>query len=226
MNERFAGWKASLYRWKDAGETVWWRHGRCGQVARKDAAGRSPVHPFVPSRLLPPSAACCPIPPSHLRSPHVHTRGRALYPRNVTRITRLSLSLFFFCCCFFLFFFFSAGSPFSPLRLHLFSSPPRRDTTLRLRSRSECERAALTKLPVFVLQGIVGYCAPRVNTIIDPLHFAPRNENSFRQGGVSPPGRLSPAFYFEFLLLRHSSSQSRARECVGSLFLTIPRERH
>lgn len=44
----FAGWKASLDRWKDAGEAEWWRHGRCGQVVRKDAAGRSPVHPFPP----------------------------------------------------------------------------------------------------------------------------------------------------------------------------------
>lgn len=59
VNEWFAGWKASPSCWKDAGEAEWWRHGRCGQVARKDAAGRSPVHPFAPSRpprrRLPPS---------------------------------------------------------------------------------------------------------------------------------------------------------------------------
>lgn len=52
VDERFAGWKASPSCWKDAGEAEWWRHGRCGQVARKDAAGRSPVHPFAPSRPL------------------------------------------------------------------------------------------------------------------------------------------------------------------------------
>lgn len=50
----FAGWKASLDRWKDAGEAEWWRHGRCGQVVRKDAAGRSPVHPRAPRRLASP----------------------------------------------------------------------------------------------------------------------------------------------------------------------------
>lgn len=57
VDERFAGWKASPSCWKDAGEAEWWRHGRCGQVARKDAAGRSPVHPFAPSRPL---ATGCP----------------------------------------------------------------------------------------------------------------------------------------------------------------------
>lgn len=58
VDERFAGWKASPSCWKDAGEAEWWRHGRCGQVARKDAAGRSPVHPFAPFRPL---ATDCPL---------------------------------------------------------------------------------------------------------------------------------------------------------------------
>ncbi|KAG7203693.1 hypothetical protein KM043_013721 [Ampulex compressa] len=67
VGEPFAGWKASPSRWKDAGETEWWRHGRCGQVARKDAAGRSPVHPFstLPCTLAaPPFFSLLPADPS------------------------------------------------------------------------------------------------------------------------------------------------------------------
>lgn len=50
--------EANPNRWKDAGEAEWWRHGRCGQVARKDAAGRSPVHPLAPPASL---ATGCPF---------------------------------------------------------------------------------------------------------------------------------------------------------------------
>lgn len=72
VDERFAGWKASPSCWKDAGEAEWWRHGRCGQVARKDAAGRSPVHPFAPFR--PPYHGLPPSPPIAIHAGiHVYT---------------------------------------------------------------------------------------------------------------------------------------------------------
>lgn len=75
----FAGWKRrGPSRWKDAGEAEWWRHGRCGQVARKDAAGRSPVHPLAPSRPLatgcPPRRRSCMHRYSHIRQ-CAHTRA-------------------------------------------------------------------------------------------------------------------------------------------------------
>jgi len=84
VDERFAGWKASPSRWKDAGETEWWRHGQCGQVARKDAAGRSPVHPFAPTRPL---ANGCPP------SPTVGTHTCQIFTYTSTRTRRRSLFL-------------------------------------------------------------------------------------------------------------------------------------
>lgn len=79
VNERFAGWKVSPSCWKDAGEAEWWRHGRCDQVARKDAAGRSPVHPFAPFHPL---AAGC---PPRRRSLYVHG-GIHVYTNMYTHI--------------------------------------------------------------------------------------------------------------------------------------------
>lgn len=169
MDERFAGWKASPCRWKDAGEAEWWRHGRCGQVARKDAAGRSPVHPFALSRPL---ATGCP--PRH-RS--IHTTRIATYTRTYTRIADL----------------FSSSSPDLTSPAVLSSpplsrwcpppSPPHHPSSFLssdVYALDPNASAALTKLPVFVLRGIAGYRTRRVNTIIDPLHFAPRtNVNLF-----------------------------------------------
>lgn len=94
VDERFAGWKASPSCWKDAGEAEWWRHGRCGQVARKDAAGRSPVHPFAPSRPLASGY------PPRQRSPHVCTRRYSRihgYTHTYVDPSRISLPLFSSC---------------------------------------------------------------------------------------------------------------------------------
>lgn len=189
VDERFAGWKASPSCWKDAGETEWWRHGRCGQVARKDAAGRSPVHPFAPFRPL---ATDCPLRRRSLYMP-VFT-----YTRIHTHVDSSRISLFLFLS----------------LRLVVsrpFSSPPvSRRFPLSLRwfvsALDPYVSAALTKLPVFVLREIAGYCTPRVNTIIDPLHFAPRaNENLFLQGNTHtacpPRERVASCISFLSLLL-------------------------
>lgn len=162
VDERFAGWKASPSCWKDAGEAEWWRHGRCGQVARKDAAGRSPVHPFVPSRPL---AAGCP--PRH-RSLYVHA-GVHVYMDTHTYADSSRISLFLS----------SELSSHSLLLLYLGVPPPLAPRRV-VSALDPNASAALTKLPVFVLREIAGYCIARVNTIIDPLHFAPRaNENLF-----------------------------------------------
>lgn len=164
MDEWFAGWKASPCRWKDAGETVWWRHGRCGQVARKDAAGRSPVHPFVSSRHRLPAA------PSPFPSPSVTTGTRTVARIHGERrrashgflCRSPSLSLLLLLLLFLLriavpryslFFFFFFISPFFFLLVSI---------RLSVSALDPNASAVLTKLPVFVLRGIAGYRAPRV----------------------------------------------------------------
>lgn len=63
--------------------------------------------------------------------------------------------------------------------------------------------AALTKLPVFVLREIAGYCTPRVNTIIDPLHFATSRQREFvslrRYAWCVSRGRIASCILFLFL---------------------------
>lgn len=157
--------EASPNRWKDAGEAEWWRHGRCGQVARKDAAGRSPVHPLAPPAPL---ATGCPFAIGrhmyactgiHIDNNNTHKRRESLFLSSELSSLIRSLS----------------PSPSPPVSV----SPPfllPLASPLQIRTRA----LALTKLPVFVLQGIAGYCTSRVNTIINPLYSVPRaNENLF-----------------------------------------------
>lgn len=150
VDERFAGWKVSPSRAERMLERP--SGGGTAGVVRWLARTRQAVHPFT--RSLPPSPSPTTAPP-RLRSAHVRVR--------YSRIHRHALV---------------ADLSSSPPSCR----PPSRPFKLlrRHRSRSERERAALTKLPVFVLRGIAGYRTPRVNTIIDPLHFAPcANENLF-----------------------------------------------
>jgi len=137
VDEWFAGWKASPSCWKDAGEAEWWRHGRCGQVARKDAAGRSPVHPFAP---LPPAAPlatdlytyiCMPV----FRNTYTHmwTLRGSLLPLFGVIVPR----------------------PFSPPSVSRCIPPL---SLHRIVSALDPNASAvLTKLPVFVLREIAGY---------------------------------------------------------------------